>query len=209
MNVHSTRNAVTEVLSALPRQDKRNALLGAALDLAAERGLHDMPVSALARRAGVATGTVYLYFSGKSDLLNQLYLDQSRALNRAIVAGVSERDAYPDRIKRIWRNFAWWHLDNPKAALFLRQCEASSMLGAATLEAVAEEEAELYRYYTHESAGLLPPGWSRPVTWALFAGPVYMLSHLQEKGEVRVTEEMLQQTFQGILRAFSEPPVAE
>ena len=39
------------------------------MDVIAERGYFNSPVSAIAARAGVADGTVYLYFKSKSDML--------------------------------------------------------------------------------------------------------------------------------------------
>ena len=37
-----------------------------------EEGFTSLKMSALAQKAGVATGTIYLYFEGKEDLINKL-----------------------------------------------------------------------------------------------------------------------------------------
>src|SRR5215213_8038804 len=55
--------------------DKREAILTAALRLIARLGLHAAPMSAVAREAGVAAGTLYLYFPSKEAMINALYLD--------------------------------------------------------------------------------------------------------------------------------------
>jgi AcrR family transcriptional regulator len=52
-----------------PNVEKRDAILAAALRLIARFGLHNTPMSAVAREAGVAVGTVYLYFPSKEELL--------------------------------------------------------------------------------------------------------------------------------------------
>lgn len=52
-----------------PESEKYKRILDAAVDVIAERGYFHSPVSAIAKRAGVADGTVYLYFKNKDDLL--------------------------------------------------------------------------------------------------------------------------------------------
>ena len=49
--------------------DKYGRILDAAVDVIAEHGFFQSPVSKIAERAGVADGTVYLYFKNKDDVL--------------------------------------------------------------------------------------------------------------------------------------------
>src|SRR5215218_6127000 len=67
--------------TARPRAaaSKREAILDATLRLVARTGLHNTPISAIAREAGVAVGTAYLYFASKDELINELYLELVRA----------------------------------------------------------------------------------------------------------------------------------
>lgn len=61
--------------------DKRDAILRAATRVFARRGFFGAQVADIAREAGVAAGTVYLYFHGKDDLLVSLF---ERAMTDAI-----------------------------------------------------------------------------------------------------------------------------
>ncbi|WP_205697861.1 TetR/AcrR family transcriptional regulator [Conexibacter sp. SYSU D00693] len=54
----------------LAQDDRRTTLLRAARDLLAEQGYDGTTVSHVAKRAGVAQGTFYLYFETKGDLLD-------------------------------------------------------------------------------------------------------------------------------------------
>ncbi len=49
--------------------DKHQRILDAAVEVIAENGYFGSPVSAIAARAGVADGTIYLYFKSKDDVL--------------------------------------------------------------------------------------------------------------------------------------------
>jgi TetR/AcrR family fatty acid metabolism transcriptional regulator len=53
--------------------DKRGRIIDAAVGVFAEKGFHAARVSDVAKRAGVADGTIYLYFKNKEDLLLSLF----------------------------------------------------------------------------------------------------------------------------------------
>ena len=75
------------------RGDKREPILRAAIKVFAERGFFNAQVADVARAAGVAAGTVYLYFRSKDDLLVQLFERTTReafAEARAAAAQVAD-----------------------------------------------------------------------------------------------------------------------
>ncbi len=53
--------------------DKREAILAAALELFAERGFHGTAVPQIAEKAGVGAGTIYRHFASKEAIVNTLY----------------------------------------------------------------------------------------------------------------------------------------
>src|SRR5687767_8065695 len=55
------------------KDDKREAIMAAALELFEERGFHGTAVPLVAERAGVGAGTLYRYFENKEALVNALY----------------------------------------------------------------------------------------------------------------------------------------
>ena len=61
-------------------RDKRRAILDAARELFARQGYEETTIAEIARAAGVAVGTVYLYFENKHDIL----VDVCLALNAEV-----------------------------------------------------------------------------------------------------------------------------
>ena len=57
---------------------KRERILRAAVDVFAEFGYFNAKVSQIAKAAGVADGTIYLYFEGKEDLLVTIFREHTR-----------------------------------------------------------------------------------------------------------------------------------
>ena len=53
--------------------EKYNSIIEAAVKVIAENGYHNSQVSKIAREAGVADGTIYLYFQNKEDVLVSLF----------------------------------------------------------------------------------------------------------------------------------------
>ncbi len=60
--------------------DKRDRILRAAVKVFAKSGFHATRVSEVAKAAGVADGTIYLYFKSKEELLVSLFEDRVQKL---------------------------------------------------------------------------------------------------------------------------------
>ena len=86
-----------------PPGPKRDAILRAAIDIFAERGYFNAQVADVARAAGVAAGTVYLYFRSKDDLLVSIFersMREGLAGSRAAIADLPDP---PERLRRLAR----------------------------------------------------------------------------------------------------------
>src|ERR1700716_1331157 len=57
---------------------KRERILRAAIDVFARNGYFNAKVSEIAKAAGVADGTIYLYFDNKEDLLVTIFREHTR-----------------------------------------------------------------------------------------------------------------------------------
>ncbi len=80
---------------------KRTAILDAAVVEIARHGYHQTTVAMIARRAGVADGTIYLYFANKDEILLSLF---ERAMGRFISEGrvqVEQEASAMDKLRRI------------------------------------------------------------------------------------------------------------
>ena len=83
--------------------DKRDLILKAATKLFARRGFFNAQVADVAREAGVAAGTVYLYFQSKDDLLISIFertMHDGLEAARQALAGVSDP---VERLRRLAR----------------------------------------------------------------------------------------------------------
>jgi TetR/AcrR family fatty acid metabolism transcriptional regulator len=94
-----------------PAGDKREAILRAATRVFARNGYFNSKVADIAREAGVADGTVYLYFKSKEEILHSVF---DRGMDEAIEEGrrlLSEVTDPREKLRRI----AHLHLERVSA----------------------------------------------------------------------------------------------
>jgi len=94
------RQPATQVTSEIPQPaSKRERILRAATDVFAQNGYFNAKVSEIARTAGVADGTIYLYFDGKEDLLISIFRDHTRNYLQSLERDLSQSNKADQRIR--------------------------------------------------------------------------------------------------------------
>lgn len=82
------------------QEEKRSRILDAAEHVFARRGFHGARVTDIARRAGVADGTIYLYFKNKDDLLVSLFEDRMSRVNSMLQQTLEQTSGARARLER-------------------------------------------------------------------------------------------------------------
>lgn len=121
--------------------DKRGKLLDAALELFETRGFDGVAVPEIAREAGVATGTLYLYFRDKAALVNALYRHWKTVYNDMVLAPLPDGLLIRDRFTTYWQRMTDFALRYPRAARFMDLHHHGAYLD--------EESRALSRRYAH------------------------------------------------------------
>src|SRR5712692_880917 len=106
MNIHSVMAppaALRRSSASPPPAPKREAILRAATDVFASRGFFNAQVADVARAAGVAAGTVYLYFRSKDDLLVSIFEKTMREALDEGRAAVADLHDPRERLRRLAR----------------------------------------------------------------------------------------------------------
>ncbi len=87
--------------------DKREAILRAAIKVFAGKGYFNSKVADIAGEAGIADGTVYLYFKSKDEILHSIF---DRAMEEFIAEGKREIESIKDPAEKL-RKIARLHLE--------------------------------------------------------------------------------------------------
>lgn len=83
------------------RERKRGAILRAAVEVFSERGYFGARMREVAKRAGVADGTLYLYFEGKEHLLVSLLEEHAQAFLKRARQDAAECDDPREKLRRV------------------------------------------------------------------------------------------------------------
>jgi len=86
------------------REDKRERILDAAERIFARHGFFHARVSQIAREAGVADGTIYLYFDGKEDLLITIFREHTRSYLHSLEQAMANINRAEDRLRTAVRH---------------------------------------------------------------------------------------------------------
>jgi AcrR family transcriptional regulator len=129
-------------------EDKRRAILAAAEEVIGEQGT-GAPTARIARRAGVAEGTLFTYFATKDELLNQLYLELKGGLRDAMMTGYPHAGTLRERTRHLWGAYVGWGVVHPHGGRALAQLKVSDRITDETRAegsaAFAEMEALIAR----------------------------------------------------------------
>jgi TetR/AcrR family fatty acid metabolism transcriptional regulator len=91
--------------------DKREAILRAGVRVFAAKGFFNSKVADIAREAGIADGTVYLYFKSKDEILHSIF---DRAMTDFIEEGRRELRPIEDPVEKL-KTIARLHLERLSA----------------------------------------------------------------------------------------------
>lgn len=82
------------------REDKRRRIIDAAVEVFADKGFFGARVSEIAERAGVADGTIYLYFKSKDEILISLFEEKMAEILERFVNMLSEVHDTEEKMRR-------------------------------------------------------------------------------------------------------------
>ena len=117
-----------------PANDKREVILETALVLFTERGFYGTPTAMISREAGVATGTLFFYFTTKEELIDALYRQIKSEAGTALREGVDQERTIQSKIRRVGENAIAWGTKNPKKFRFMEQFAHSPFVSTTAHE---------------------------------------------------------------------------
>ncbi len=117
-----------------PHQIVRN-IRAALVREVAEKGIGATSVGAVAKRAGVATGTIYRHFTSKEDMLQTIYAGIKSEFHNIMVAAADEPTS-EKMIRRMWLDMFAFVAAHPFDLLFIEYAGAAQVLTTAQARAL-------------------------------------------------------------------------
>jgi len=112
---------------------RKEDLLRSALRLFVAKGVQNTSTAEIAREAGVAAGTLFLYFPKKQNLVDELVIkigqEQSEYIQARLEPSLSARETF----LTIWKGSVQWFIENMEAYQYVRQTREAGVVSEATV----------------------------------------------------------------------------
>ncbi len=103
-------------------EGKIDEIFTATLALVKEYGLAGITMSMIAKKAGFATGTVYIYFSNKDELILKLFDKCANDYAKDYFAGYDPSSPFKVAFHTIWMNMLRYSIERFDELVFIEQC---------------------------------------------------------------------------------------
>ena len=121
------------------KKDKKEHIVSTSLALFTKQGFYNTTTAQIARESGIATGTLFTYFSTKEELIDQIYSDcLNEIVNLSDEAAKSTESCY-EQINHLTRQYIEWALLNIEKFFFIDMYNNSSFRKSDLVE-------RFYRY---------------------------------------------------------------
>lgn len=124
------------------KNHKYHQILEAAVKVFARQGFYQSTVAQIAKEAGVADGTIYLYFKNKDDILVQFFSYRTKQVFESFRGEVDRAEASSDKLRNlVRRHLAEFQRDRDGAVVYQVETHQNSRLA----EAQIREMSQMYR----------------------------------------------------------------
>ena len=103
-------------------ENKITDVYSATLKLVKENGVAGITMQSVAKEAGIATGTLYIYFENKEELITKLFDVSVRNTAAGIFRNYDAKDPFKVGFRKIWENMLRYRLSNFNESIFIEQC---------------------------------------------------------------------------------------
>jgi len=122
-------------------EQKIGAIYKATLSLTQQMGFGGITMARIAREAGIATGTLYIYFKNKEELINSLYLHLKRQKAKNFLMDMNFANPLKVVLKQMFTKMLIGAVNESAELAFLEQYHRSPFID----EAVQTEAMQLFQ----------------------------------------------------------------
>jgi len=126
----------------IEKNNKYNQILEAAVKVFAQQGFYQSTIAQIAKEAGVADGTIYLYFKNKDDILVQFFSYRTKQVFESFREEVDRAETSADKLRNlVRRHLDEFQRDRDGAVVYQVETHQSSRLA----EDQIREMSQMYR----------------------------------------------------------------
>ena len=126
------------------KNNKYHQILEAAVRVFARQGFHQSTVAQIAKEAGVADGTIYLYFKNKDDILVQFFSVRTKQVFESFREAVDAAENSTDKLRNlVRRHLAEFQRDKDGAVVYQVETHQNSRLAETQIRKMSKMYRDL------------------------------------------------------------------
>lgn len=122
--------------------DKREKILKSVYTLTGKQGLASVNITGISKTAGIAAGTLYIYFKNKEELVQLAYVAVEDKMAQAMYRDFDISLPIRQSLKQIYINMLNYRLNNYDETLFIDQYQQSGYIQLNFSKQLAEYERQ-------------------------------------------------------------------
>lgn len=179
-----------------PKDDEKlRAIAQATFTLVEQTGLSGLTMAAIAREAGLATGTLYVYFKSKEELMVALYEQAKTSTTASLMQGDDATSPMRSRFRRMWMNWLDHRLTHYAQVVFLEQYYNSPWFSEESRNLSARLIKDWLDLVESAKAQQILKDVPTPLLISSFGGSVRETANLLRSGTLARTEANLAMAF--------------
>lgn len=186
-------------------EGKKNRIKQAVFEITRDEGIAGLSFGKLAKRAGVSSGTPYVYYQDKTDMLGKIYLDVKTLVDEGLQADIDQGKTPEERLFNAVNHFAKQLVAHQLEANYLAAIEDNPQLvTAAVLQAGNQLAAPLKVAFEAAAATGRLKTTNPETVMALLFGPFTMVLRqrfaIDQPVLASELETVIQFSMQGLLK---------
>jgi AcrR family transcriptional regulator len=149
--------------------DKKDSILRSTLELIKDNGFHRTPISLIAKKAGVAAGTIYHYFPSKDAIIFELHQQIKNRMVEEMLPSKNNQVGFKERFFAGWIGLCKYFIANPYSLIFIEQFNSSpyaKMANQKDSKATVNKFSEFFKSGMNE-------GYVKQMEYGLVASVVF------------------------------------
>lgn len=123
---------------------KIDIVFKATLKLIMDYGFTGINMAKIAKESKIATGTLYIYFKNKEELINALYQNVEKKSSARFIQGYDPSQPFKTCLKKVWINYLKHRIENHQESVFMEQYYYSPYITLAQKKIAEEMKIPVY-----------------------------------------------------------------
>ncbi|RYD52580.1 MAG: TetR/AcrR family transcriptional regulator [Sphingobacteriales bacterium] len=188
--------------------DKKQLILDTVLQLVKQTGFYHLNMKAIAEQAGIAAGTIYLYFKSKEELINELYRSIVGEFNEAVLQSYQPNAAVYPNFEAMLRSAVGFYLTRKDFFSFVEQYTYAPFLFKESQDENFSLLLPMYKLMRIGKKQKIIKNIPDVVLIALVHGPLNTILKMHFAHKLNLTQKSIQKRFiQAVWEAISVPAI--